>query len=385
MLHTSRREEGRVVDQQQPRWRPTRRQLRWPAGIVGIVVLLLLIRLGYSNRVTGFGQYKVNGEVQPFKTLWDWLGLLIVPAVLAVGGYLFTRSESQATREAAERRAQDETLQAYLDQIGQMLLDPNRPLRRSTYGDSLRTLARARTLAVLRRLDGTRKGTVLQFLYESGLIGRITNRKPFEKDDLIVELRDADLSGAVVTGAVLSGVDLKGINLSHADLRGASLSSADLRGTNLREANLSGAYLAGTNLRGLPSAAPDTYPPVDRTRNVDLRSANLKGAILVGADLTGADLSYADLTGADLVHPRAGPYGILAVFEGDLGGREGAAKLLLQYYAGSWRPATNQSGLKGTTLPDGQRYEAWLKVPGTEDALKSLDKARENYDPEAWP
>jgi hypothetical protein len=57
----------------------------------------------------------------------------------------------------------------------------------------------------------------------------------------------------------------------------------------------------------------------------------------------------------------------------------------LQYYAGTWRPATNQSGLKGTTLPDGQRYEAWLKVPGTEDALKSLDKARENYDPEAWP
>ena len=50
---------------------------------------------------------------------------------------------------------------------------------------------------------------------------------------------------------------------------------------------------------------------------------------MVGADLTGADLSYADLTGADLVHPRAGPYGILAVFEGDLGGREGAAKLLL--------------------------------------------------------
>lgn len=90
---------------------------------------------------------------------------------------MFTRSESRATREAAERRAQDETLQAYLDQIGQMLLDPNRPLRRSMYCDSLRTLARARTLAVLRRLDGTQKGTVLQFLYESGLIGRITNRK----------------------------------------------------------------------------------------------------------------------------------------------------------------------------------------------------------------
>jgi hypothetical protein len=33
------------------------------------------------------------------------LNLLIVPAVLALGGYLFTRSETRATQAAAERRA----------------------------------------------------------------------------------------------------------------------------------------------------------------------------------------------------------------------------------------------------------------------------------------
>src|SRR5829696_3632055 len=165
MPHTSPRREEHLMDQQQQsRWRPTRGQLLWAGSIVGVVAVLLLIRLGYTYPWTGFGESKVNEAVQPAKTLWDWLGLLIVPVVLAVGGYFFTRSESRATREAAERRAQDETLQAYLDQMGQMLLDATKPLRRSTRGDSLQALAlaRARTLAVLRRLDGARKGTVLQ-------------------------------------------------------------------------------------------------------------------------------------------------------------------------------------------------------------------------------
>ena len=41
----------------------------------------------------GFGESKVNKDVRPAKTLWDWLKLLIIPAVLAIGGYLFTRFE----------------------------------------------------------------------------------------------------------------------------------------------------------------------------------------------------------------------------------------------------------------------------------------------------
>jgi hypothetical protein len=116
--------------------------------------------------------------------------------VLALGGYLFTRSENQRTQQIAERqrnvdreiaqqqaetdrgiaeqRRQDDTLQAYLDQIGQLLLDKERPLRQWKKGDKGQTLARARTLTVLARLDGDRKGSVLQFLYESKLITEYT-------------------------------------------------------------------------------------------------------------------------------------------------------------------------------------------------------------------
>ena len=88
--------------EQQPRWL---KRVLWISGsILSLVIVLVLIRLGYAYRATGFGQYKVNGEVQPFKTIWDWLDLLIVPIVLALGGYLFTRSENQRTRENADQQ-----------------------------------------------------------------------------------------------------------------------------------------------------------------------------------------------------------------------------------------------------------------------------------------
>jgi uncharacterized protein YjbI with pentapeptide repeats len=67
------------------------------------------------------------------------------------------------------------------------------------------------------------------------------------------DLREANLSGANLSGANLSCADLREAdlscadlswaNLSCADLREADLSCADLREANLREANLSGANL----------------------------------------------------------------------------------------------------------------------------------------------
>jgi hypothetical protein len=171
----------RWVDEQEYHWRTIgKRVLRaivkmvlWGiVGIIALVVLIRLIRLGYAYHWTGFGQSKVPSAVQPAKTLWDWLSLLMVPIVLALGGYLFTRSENRRTQETSDQHRRDETLQAYLDQIGQLLLDKDRPLRQSKEGDEVRTLARARTLTVLSRMDGDRKATVLQFLYESNLIAR---------------------------------------------------------------------------------------------------------------------------------------------------------------------------------------------------------------------
>jgi hypothetical protein len=77
--------------------------------------------------------------------------------------------EAQREREleVESQRAQDEALQAYLDQISKLLLDKQRPLQRSREGELVRTVARARTLTALTRLDGSRRRSVLQFVYES--------------------------------------------------------------------------------------------------------------------------------------------------------------------------------------------------------------------------
>jgi hypothetical protein len=106
------------------------------------VALIILVGVGYL-----YGN-----------TLWDWLELLIAPAVLAGGAIWFNRSQrnrelaleerrAEEARTIEERRSQDAALQSYLDQISQLLIDHS--LRNSQPGDDVRTLARARTLTTL--------------------------------------------------------------------------------------------------------------------------------------------------------------------------------------------------------------------------------------------
>lgn len=254
----------------------------WAFGIVGVLAIVItLIRVGYRYEWTGFSDavhQETNAqEARRAKTLWDWLGLLIIPAVLAVGGLLFSLAQDDRQQRTEEQRAQDVALQTYLDEVGGLLLDekllPEEP------DDQARTLARARTLTVLERLDLNRKRSVLRFLYESNLIG---------KEDPVVnvegaELREGNLDGIDLTEASLRGIDLRETNLRNADLTGADLSGAGLSSAVLRNADLDRADLSEVPLIG----ADLSY--------ADLREASLEGAHLGDANLTGADLSGTDL------------------------------------------------------------------------------------------
>jgi uncharacterized protein YjbI with pentapeptide repeats len=141
-------------------------------------------------------------------------------------------------RQLEEQRAQDAALQAYLDQMSQLMLGGN--LRDSEEDSEVRTLARARTRTVLARLDGQRKGRVVQFLYEASLIVR---------EQPVVSLSDVRLRGADLSHLDLSGADQSGADLSDADLSGAFLRDANLRETYLVETDLSDTDLSGANLR----------------------------------------------------------------------------------------------------------------------------------------
>ena len=273
------------------------------------------------------------------------MGLLIVPTVLALGVYWLNSSQKKTEQEIEIMRQQQATLEAYYDRMTDLLLHHN--LRIPNENDEKRSIARARTLAVLRSLDAERKGQILRFLHESRLLwGEVPGEEVHnlnsyvygEKNNEampIVNLQGADLSTAKLkeislglsdprgvdmrTGPNEHGTDLRftvlrGVDLSKADLEGANLSMASFSGSNFSEANLVQTDMRGTNLR-------DTDLKNVRIREALLHGANLKGAdlgetdlrkaksweranlseaILTAADLRGANLKKVDLLGANL-------------------------------------------------------------------------------------
>ena len=177
---------------------------------------------------------------QPGKTLWDWLQLLIVPIVLALGATLFNRAITHNEQKIADQRyvneqhialdkQREDLLQVYLDRMSDLLL--NGDLLHSNPDAEVRNIARVRTLTVLRQLDNRRKNYVLSFLRETKLVTP-------EPETNIISFCSADLSR----------VDFKDVNLSDIDLSKSNLSKADLTGANICKVNLSEANLTGANM-----------------------------------------------------------------------------------------------------------------------------------------
>jgi uncharacterized protein YjbI with pentapeptide repeats len=326
---------------------------------------------------TGFVAEHGNGTPtaqQPAaKSLWDWLQLLIVPFVLALAAFALnaaqdrresTRDEERASREraAAAERAREDSLRGYFQQMSDLItehrLGSHGPRSLTSRSPDVAGLARTLTLTVLRRLDGDRKGLVLQFLAEAKLIvpGRrwrssTSTRRPkasfrypvsapcvlprhqrcwqppVEPVTTMVSLRSADLRGAVLRGrglnfffesfgtyvrvfsADLSGTDLRnadfqdaglrGVSFDHADLRGAdfsgaTLSAATFHGACLTEAKFGNASLYSDVFSGFPSTA---YLGKSEGRDVDFSHSRLDRVDFRQAALTDVDLSGASTAG----------------------------------------------------------------------------------------
>jgi len=211
-------------------------------------------------------KWKLNASLAN-KTLWDWLGVVLVPIMIAIFTIAISilqieinQQQHDSDQNIALDQQRETTLRTYMDDIKDLLL--NRGLRVSKPEDEVRVVARAETLSVLRQLDGERKGIAIKFLSEARLITS-------EGKDVIIDLFGAELSGAHLNGTYLLGVDLSNANLSGANLSAAFPSGAHFGPSFLDITNLSGANLS---------------------------EANLSNADLSGADLSGADLSNAQVT-----------------------------------------------------------------------------------------
>jgi hypothetical protein len=268
-----------VVDQQkQSRWRATRRPLLWAGGIVLAVISLAVVTIFFWwlwGVLEGYIAPKKPTEKKELVNIVVLIGAGIIGALTAMAALInlyFSRKNlenARATlrqqRELDLTRRVDEALQAYSEQLGDLLLDKNLHGKEHPY-DETRVTARARTLAVLPQLDGDGKRSILQFLYEAQLINRwgkelqSKDHAPMKFKPRLVGLDGADLreanlryltlEEAALQGVILEKADLREAKLNKIDLGGAYLSGADLRKTELEDANLSGADLSGADPSG---------------------------------------------------------------------------------------------------------------------------------------
>jgi uncharacterized protein YjbI with pentapeptide repeats len=308
---------------------------------------------------TEFGN--MTGRNWPQPTLL----LLVVPLALVVIGFVFSMHQdprqqaiedqrnqqaqeleeqrAESVRQLEEQRTQDAVLQSYLSQMSHLMLE--RDLRASDEGSEVRTLARARTLTVLGKLDPSRKTLVTGYLLGTNLARRVGKREPVlglsgaKLGD--TDLRGIDLSGANLADANLSDTALSNATLSDADLGGAELVDADLGGADLSEADLSGADLTYANLE-----------------DATLSDADLSGATLLGTGLSAADLGDADLSGAILedanladANLRKATLNDAYFYDANLRNANLSGALGLS----KWSQA-EASSLAGATMPDGMKH-----------------------------
>jgi Pentapeptide repeats (8 copies) len=307
----------------------TERGLVWiiVGGMLVFLFIEFLIVPGYGVHWTGFGGAEVKKETTRFaasgeqtgtdltierqnpRTIWDWIAVLGVGALLAAAvpavGYFFARHQRKRDEQNAREREQVEALQAFFDQMSDLMIvralgqEDERP-----DNDPKRKVAQARALSILLAMDEAHKRSPLKLVYELGLI---------EKDAPLISLSNASLRGAkldevALCEASLRHADLRIAALSGANLRGSDLSAADLRGAQLSNVNLSGADLTDANLvpydaqtparlsiHNLKDEALGSEKDLSRTRllttathltNTNLQDATLSGAILANTDLS---------------------------------------------------------------------------------------------------
>jgi uncharacterized protein YjbI with pentapeptide repeats/flagellar basal body-associated protein FliL len=316
--------------------------------MLGVSLLILFFVLGYTVLApyTEFREQKV----------WDWLGLGIVSLAIALVGLLFTHRQREQQETATREHEQDAALAAYLDQMSDLMIDQQLGKdREDNLKEHVRKVAEARTIAVLLEVDSEHKRRPLKLVYELGLIN--TPHPVLKLKN--VGLDEADLRELTLRNACLNGADLRLANLHGADLEGSNLNQADLRGANLSGADLSCADLTDANLLPYDEQNPTTWNWHNLEKRRTLKngaSFYRKGLVakvrmeLIGRNkLKGTNLSEATLRKAQFWNAWLQGVNLSGA---DLEGAKGISTEELDQQAFS---------LKGATMPNGQKYEDWLK------------------------
>ena len=267
---------------------------KWWLIILAILIAIVLIMYGYRFDFTGFGAYpNSNNNIvpnNPPKLLWDWLKLLIIPMFLVGLQFVlnhseevkkreFEKTEKEQDRDISTRYNESEqsrnidnqrenSLKDYFDSITELLLKHNLKSKRH---DTVVDIARAKTLAVLKSLDGKRKGFVLIFLHNANLI---------KSGDPVINLESADFSGLELENTELQDLFLGKVDFSNARLTGVHFSEVNFDGTIFKNADLSNGVF----------------------KNIIYRSTIFENSNLSGVSISNTSMSKSCITNTNLTN-----------------------------------------------------------------------------------
>jgi hypothetical protein len=257
-----------------------------PVGILlTVAIVIVLIAIGAYSR-----EWEWTGFLG--KTLWDWMHLLLVPIILALGGLFFTQMERRDSARAqkltqeqirqtqvrlerdAEQALRDSALERYgqstqrfmqaVDQLGadklEIRLGGIYSLERTAQEDRDYHWPIMELLSTFVRETAPRRPPIsseewVEEIYPprpdiQAVLSVIGRRAVYHRTDSsveygIIDLRDTDIRRADLQHAYLQGANFQGADLQEANLQGATLQEANLRGATLQRANLQGANLQG--------------------------------------------------------------------------------------------------------------------------------------------
>ncbi len=242
--------------------------------VISIGILIVVYFAFYNNdapKWTGFGPYDEKKEGLRGKTLWEWLDLLIIPSTIGIISWIY--KEAERDKAIIEQREKDQVtnIDSFFKILTELITKNN--LLKSNFDDPNRIIARTRSILAFEDADSERKGQILQFIYESGLI----NSNP------ILNLNGVNLKKSNLNGIILRASEIKGAYFNNSSMKNSFLDNSNLTSCDFSNSDFTECSLIKTNL---------SY--------TNLSNANFKDLNLLSVNFEGANLSNADLRGCQL-------------------------------------------------------------------------------------
>ncbi|CAF3646530.1 unnamed protein product [Rotaria socialis] len=152
------------------------------------------------------------------------------------------RKASQLQREQEknleEQRYKNEALDTFIKEMGKLLKESNGFL---TANRVTATLARVKTLNILRELDAQRNMRVIRFLYEANQLAEVDGHSPLDLS--AAELRDMNFRRLSILKMKITNLSLTGVFLSNATFAGVDMEYVDFATNQFDNVNFFSDYI----------------------------------------------------------------------------------------------------------------------------------------------